>query len=187
VIAWATVENAIHAWVVAASGLAAGQVYWTQDNGPRPTTGTVIALTIEGPRQRGRDWVRTRDAAVPAPGAEIEHVAEGNREITIEMQCFDGAGTGTSAPRAILDQVVSAARLPARHDALVAAGIGLFAIGPILSLGKNIGPRFEPRAVVEARANLSSEVVQTGTYIGSVEVTRTVDNESDTFIVDLEG
>jgi len=53
----ATME-AIQEWVVAGSGLAAGQVIWEDERGPRPPTGCYISITMTDPREVAQDMVR---------------------------------------------------------------------------------------------------------------------------------
>lgn len=53
-------EDAIHAWIVAGSGLAAGQVIWYGQNGPAPS-GTYITVRMRSIRPTGNDWVDVDD------------------------------------------------------------------------------------------------------------------------------
>lgn len=49
------IEDAIHAWVVAGSGLAAGSVIWSMQAGPRPPA-PYIAMRIANVTPIGHDW-----------------------------------------------------------------------------------------------------------------------------------
>jgi hypothetical protein len=178
VIAWTTAEAAIKAWAAAGSGLASDHVIWSRQGGPRPS-GAFISMSILSVRPVGRDWVHTRDATVPAEGAEIVHVAQGVREAALRLQCFAGTATGATTPQALLEAVVAAAKLPTRRAALIAAGVGILSMGTVLPIDGVIGSSvFEPRAVLEVRLLVSSEVTETGTFVESVEVTNDVTEES---------
>lgn len=62
-LGWAAVEDAIQAWMVAGSGLAADHVIWTQQTAPRPT-GEYIAMRLSGPMGVGRDWIDRYDNVI---------------------------------------------------------------------------------------------------------------------------
>lgn len=65
---WATIENAVAAWVKSATGLTtAGQVIWTGQNAPR-TAVPRVELTWRAVGKRGRDWLaREHNPLVFAP------------------------------------------------------------------------------------------------------------------------
>lgn len=182
-IAWTTVEDAIQDWVVTASGLAGNKVIWVTQNGPRPD---VPYISIDADIQRvGQDWADTADAAVPAPGAEIDQLARGTRRMMINIQCFGGTATGNTSSRAILENVVSKFQLPSVRGALVANGVGVASFSNVSNIsGVLNSTRFEPRATVEAVAFLASEVSETGTYFSKVDVTNEIPDPDSTFTVD---
>lgn len=179
--AWATIENAVSAWVRAGSGLDSSHVIWERQNGRRPTS-AFISLALLSVRPIGQDWLRSEDAEDPEDGADILYTAEGHREVTLQMQCFAGAATGATSPEAILEGVATAARLPTRRAALSAAGFGLAVpVGPIQSIPGVIGSSLlEPRAVLEVRGFVASDATELGTYIESAEVTDEVFEETFT-------
>lgn len=164
-IAWTTVENALVAWVRSGSGLDAEHVFWAQQKRPIPS-GRYTTLRVTSIRQVGQDWLDVEDADAPSPGAEIVHRARGSREVLLSLQCFAGAGTGGDAPAMVLDAVQSAARLPSNRDALNAAGVGVLGFGPVQSIDGVVGSSsFEPRATLQARLHLASEVSEFGTWV----------------------
>lgn len=169
-IAWSTVQSAIRAWAVSGSGLPSGQVIWGQQSGPRPAQ-PWISLRVMSVRKIGQDTVTVADASSPSAGAEIEITATGQRDVTLEMQCFGLAGQGANAPVALLEGIAAAASLPVRRDALNTAGIGLLGIQPITSIdGLTSVAAFEPRGIMLVRLLLSSEVSEFATYIETVEI-----------------
>lgn len=181
---WTDVENAIHSWVVAGSGLAANQVIWSQQEGPRPA-GAFVSLRVSSLRAVGQDWNDVVDISNPEPGAEIELRTRGVRELALSIQCFAGAGIGATSALAVIGGIVDAAGTLSRRDALNAAGIGVLSLGPATSIDGILGASFEPRAILEARLALASELSEAATYIQSAEV---INDETDaSFIAGVFG
>lgn len=170
--AWSTIEDAIATWI-ATGGVA---VTWAgQPHAPRPAP-PFVRMRLEGVRMVGQDWIDVVDAAAPTAGAEIEHMARGTRTLTLSLQAFVVAGTGALAAAAILEKIITAARLPTARDALTAAGIGLGTVGMVKSIDGVINSAtFEPRAVVDILLHTVSEQVETGTYIETVETSGSVE------------
>lgn len=170
------IENAITAWIVAASGLAADHVWYEEEAQPRDSSPYITVTVMTDRNPGGGNWVETRDAPVPADGAEIEHVANGTVEWVLSIQAHRGAsGIGSSSPRALLAKVRDKVDLPDIADALSAAGIGIGRFSPIRRIGRaRTAAEFEPRASMDAVIFLASEVAQTGTYIERVNITGTV-------------
>lgn len=182
-IAWTTVENALHAWVVAGSGLPSAKVLWAQQAAPVPAKPylSLRALTVDA---TGRGWTEVVPAASPAPGAEISHRARGARVLTLSIQCIAADATQSGAAVAILERLVAMARLPGQRALLEAAGAAVASIGVVQSVDALANGLFEPRARTDARIHLTSEVSEVGTYISTVEVENQVD-DSD-FVVGLD-
>lgn len=111
-------------------------------------------------------------------GAEISLVTRGVRRMTIAMQAFagpDGASIGATAPLGLLHGVALGARTEARTAALNAGGVGILSLGPVQSIDGKLGAGlFEPRALLEAQANVTAELAETATYVETVEVTNEV-------------
>ena len=182
-IAWATIEDAIVAWVVAGSGIAAGKVIWADQNGERPDAPYIdVRLDIDSV---GQDWLDTDDAAAPSPGAEIDMFSRGVRRLTITLRCFGGPAIGTVSPRARLDGVRSSRRLPSNVDALRVAGVGVASFSPIQSIGEALNSsKIEPRSMMTIIAFAASEVSETGTYVSDTEITDQVSVPDNVFTVE---
>lgn len=172
-IAWTTVETALHAWIVASSGLAANHVIWAQQNGPRPD-GAFITMRLSTLRRVGQDWLEAPDS--------VTWRARGMRQGTLSIQCFGGAAVGAAGATQILDYVVSRSVLPSSRDVLQAAGIGLAKLGTVQSLDGVINTTvFEPRATLEARFFLAQEVTESPVPVGGGTIdTAQVDGETAT-------
>lgn len=165
------VENAIHAYVVAASGLPAGRVRWRDGSAPRPAA-PYIDIGLMSVRSNGSDWRVIADAASPAPGADITITDTGPREMVLTLTCFDGDETGAASAAGILEDVKSKQRLPVIHAALKVAGVAVTYRGPVTYVpGIRGTARFEPRATLELRCAVQNQVSENTTYIATVEVT----------------
>ncbi len=182
-IAWTTVQAAIHAWVVSSSGLSAGNVIWSDQPGPRPSS-PYIVMAVTGLIRIGQDAKNVTAVPFPTPGAEININLRGTRVLVLGLQCFDGSPVGAASGVGILEDVRTKQRLPTTHGLLSAAGVNVTRCGDIgaLTSGSLGAARFEPRALMEVRINLSSEVTELATYIEVAEVTD--DTRHKTFIVD---
>jgi hypothetical protein len=166
-IAWTTVENALHAWIVAATGLAATSV--TGNGGPRPPM-PYIVMQLAGPRPIGHDWRVYDDAPDPQPGAELRVRAQGHRMARLQLQCFAGEDSGNEAVR-VLSDAISALSLHV-HD-LDVAGIGIGDVAPIQLIEGRRGGILDPRAVCEIELHLGSEVEGRETYIERLQLVAT--------------
>jgi hypothetical protein len=180
-IAWGTIEKALHKMVVNGSGLSADKVVWSQQPGPRPT-GTHIAMRVAVIKRIGHDWLQVEDAAIPSQGAEINLLSRGMRECRFQLQCFSDTGVGSGAAAMVLDSVVSRSNFQTAADALNTAGIGLCPWEQVVSIDGILGSStFEPRATVETRFFLASEVLETATFIETVQMEN--EDTGDTFEV----
>lgn len=164
-IPWTTIEDALHAWVHAASGLAADRVIWVDQGGPRPV-GTYIAMRLTSLRQVSDDWTVTEEADDPQPGAELARHARGHRVVTLGLQCFADA---TAAAKVLADVI---AAIPLHADALDVAGIGVGPIGTMARVDQGgAGRLLDSRAAIDVDLHLASEVSDTITNIEHVQVT----------------
>lgn len=131
------------------------------------TAGTAIDLTTAGTGAH----TLVDSADTERKGAELTMTARGVREATLSMQAFGGDPTGTGTAMKLLSGVLAALALPARKEALSAAGVGIGRRNPVQSIDGIVGAvTFEPRASLEVRFFLTSEVSELGTYIESAEV-----------------
>lgn len=165
---WTTVEDALHAWIVAATGLAATNVFWEQQGIGKPA-GAYVTMNLSI-TQSGQDWTDITDNPTPSPGAEIIHTVRGPRLGTLALQCFAGDATGPSSSKAYLAKLHGSLGLPSIHDALVIAKVGIAIIDPVQSLTLELGNAvIESRALTSIKMHLTSEVSETGTYIETAQ------------------
>jgi hypothetical protein len=167
-IDWTVVKRAFHQWIVAGSGVPAGRVRWAE-GAPRSGTGPWISLRVTGIRKIGQDSKSSYVADVPAPGAEILHVARGLRECELTVQCFGGSGPEGAAER--LDRVQAIFPLPSIRELLRVAQVGIGRISKVQAIDGFLGEStFEARALMRVTFFLPSEVVEAGTIIEFVEI-----------------
>jgi hypothetical protein len=182
-IAWTATEDALAALVASGTGL---PVVWGEQNATRPS-GPYVAMRVTSLRPIGQDWSIIEEVEDPEPGAEVVYRAQGVREATVSLQCFAGAdapaGIGASAPRALLERLVTISHLQTKRHALNQAGVGLLGFGPVQSIDGRIGGVFEPRAVTEMRLMLASEAEEFATFVEGIEVN--IDVGDDEFQFDV--
>lgn len=172
-IALSTILDAVHAWVVAGSGLDAGHVLWEEQRQRKAIAipdGPWISLRVRGVGRVGRDWVKNETNPAPTAGAEIIRRVQGLRPVALELRMFGGdvaEGVGT------LDGVVTAAVLPAIAAALRVAKIGIGQASSATSSDGYVGGAkvFEPRASLDVTLFVPSELVGTDTNIAHVTIT----------------
>ncbi len=162
----ATEENAIHAWVTQASGLAEDHVLW-EGRHPYPS-GPWILMRVRASGTFGRPWLSREASGVD----EIEYKAQGLDQATLQLQLIDGDEGGETACVALLKTVLRKRILPSFALALSAGGIGFLREGSVQwAAGSTAGGEiFEPRAVVDIELTLASEVSEVGPAIKHVEV-----------------
>lgn len=166
-IAWTTIDNALIAWVMVASGLDANHVIFADRGGPRPSA-PYIEISIPSIGGAGcQDWRVYDNAPNPVAGAELRVRARGMRMATIALQCFAVDGGGDAATR-MLSDVISA--LPLNEYALDLAGLGIGDIRPVQLVQGRRGSILEPRAVAELDVHLASELESRETYIERIQI-----------------
>lgn len=171
-ISWTTLQAAIHAWVVAGSGLVAGKVIFEEQNGNRPAE-PFVGITFGTLAPLGLDELTHVYNAGGAAGAEITQTVRGMRTLVVRLQCYADP-IGANAAHATLSKVQAALALPTVKDALVVAGLGLAGMGSVVPLGKVLGTTWKGRAVLDVSFNVSETVSATTTFIEIVEHAGTV-------------
>ena len=170
-----TIEDALHAWVVASSGLPAGQVIWSRQAGPRPATAYIEMRILNIDPVASRDWADTEyDAGLDA----VTMFARGMRQAVLALQAYGGAPTGATQAAMLLSKVRLGAALPTYRDALSEAGAGLSELGSVRALDALVGDAtLESRATMEIRFFFASEISITDA--GTVEIIETSEIENE--------
>lgn len=171
-IDWVAVENAVWAWIRAASGLSDDRVIWA-GRSPAPST-LYLSLSIATAATIASDRVDRERIEDAEPGVEDElrYVVRGDRAATLEIQCLPAVGdpeTGVNMAVAVLERAIAGRLLPTIAEALAASPVGVGRIGVIRRVGRSADGVFEARAVVEVTLHLAGELAATGPAIGFVE------------------
>lgn len=166
--AGSALEDALRAWVMAGSGLAAGQVIFQQQTGRRPD-GAFATVRVGGSRQVGAfDEVQNLTDIGRDPGSEIELRVTGIRELPVTVQFFSAASVGDVTPTETAARTQLALSLPSVRTALAAAGLTPFDAGSINNIAALLGTKFEARAVLETRFYSIRTLSEFAGYIDTV-------------------
>jgi hypothetical protein len=181
----ASIRAAIMAWVLPASGLANGQIYWADQDAPAPT-GNYVALRLPafldiGSMHDQNQYIdHSNDMPPPAAGQEIEDINGGTAEMTLSIQAFVTPVVGTISSEGaytLMNAIKGALFLPDVRDALNDAGLSPFDFGQVQNLAQVAGGQFEGRAALDVRFYVPETASERVGYITDVNVQQT-DNGS---------
>ncbi len=184
-IAWSTVESAIHAWIVEGTGLDASQVIWANQDDQSPD-GDYASITVTATPTGNGGWNIYEDNIGGGSGEELTETHYRMWELSVEVQLFGGSHRGTTSASARLTRCVGASRLTVRHESMRAAGWVPARFDPIQNASAPAGGSiFEPRAILTAYGYTSGSMSGTATYIEFVDATNEVADPDSTFTLDL--
>jgi hypothetical protein len=169
-IVWPIIKRALKSLAVQGMGIDPDRVIWARGKGPR-LGGPWADIRIANVQTIGRDGrqVEIRQPPVVA-GQEISLKALGTRSMLVTFRVFSSPGEDIP-PEGVMERMVARSFLESALSSLNSAGIGLGGWDPIITLDGIVGDTFfEPRAQVNMRAFLSSEVEEFTTFIESVEM-----------------
>lgn len=174
----ATIENALHAWVVAATGLDAGKVIWRNQNGPRPQRPFVV-LSLGGVAEVATPWVNnvtTPDTPgvpnpTPPPNAQsITYTVRGVERLRVTFEAFSDATTGTGTAVDYLRLIRGKLSLPSVRTALWAAQVGVASFGDVVVLDFLLDQAQQlGRAQMDCGIYVPTEFTEFGTNIETVD------------------
>jgi hypothetical protein len=171
----ATVQAAIRSWIVTGSGLSTSKVIAAGGGGPTPEPPFItFDVEIAG---IGQDWIGVEDNpdSTGSDGEEIIMYARGMRAVTIAITCHAATNAALTGAVGYLESVRSALTLQSVQDALETAELGIGEIGPTQSIGAVEAAQWEPRARMEARGWVASEISELNTYIETVQIADDID------------
>lgn len=145
-----------------------------------------VAVAVTDPGTGVVTIVSTADTV--RAGQEINHVVRRYYSATLTIQCYADVTqpTGPLNAVALVHECQARSMLPSVRNALENAGCGVFDFGPLISNGEAINTtQFEPRAVVDARIWLTSQVSEPDTIIDNMVVTNTNSDEIGTVLPDV--
>jgi len=163
------VENTIHQWVVSATGLAATQVIWKDQNGPRPSR-SFVALKLVDSQEIGTGWTILEDRLTTAPAPGVNYRARGQERIRISFEAFADNTVGTATASELLKAIRGKYRLPSIKNLLEALPIGVSQFTSITSLDfLENKTQYLSRATMDCLAYLPTEFVETGYNIETAD------------------
>lgn len=183
-IQWAQVAKTLQDWVVDESGLTDSTVIWQEREGGRPA-GRYISLRVSSALEIGHAWTQYKPAVAPTPGAELDTLRQGFREVVLTLVCYAAKADAVITAVATLDKAISA-RFKWKN-ALKAVGVAVLSTERIQSVDGQIGASFEARAIATVRLSLASNVVGFETYIESLALRATVAGEEDPIVDEIVG
>lgn len=171
-IAWEPIEDAIHAWVVASTGLAAERVIWADQNADAPDNPFVsIRIGDLVPVGAVDETVEVHRPELPA-GSDLEQRVSGVRDFTVALQAFTDETHGSASARALLGRAQMGLRRPSLRAALHEAGLVPWDdAGAVQNLTALDVADFEGRAVLSVRFYVREEELEYVSWIGSVTAT----------------
>lgn len=176
---WTAIEDALHAWVVSSTGYASNRVLW-RDQDANAKVADHITLHLSGPIVLGTDELRSSTDLLQPAGQEIKQSVQGDREWSLQVECFTGAVTTSSDAKSILSNLQTVGQLPSKLALLDAQGITLFDLGSVQYTPDIQEVGYQGRALVLMRLYSRDEASERTGYIAEVEITDTV--AADTFI-----
>ncbi len=155
-------EDAIWAWVQAATGLPEGSVVWADQNDAQRAR-PFVTLRIGDHLQVGAvDAVQSYTDLTRPAGQEVELRVEALRDFAVTVQAFTSQTHGTPSARTLLQRVQTALGLPSVREALRAAELVPYDAGSVINLSALDVADFEGRASLGVRfytADTASEYV----------------------------
>ncbi len=176
---WTAIEDALHAWVVASSGYPASRVLW-RDQNANAKVADHITLHLSGPIVLGTDEQKSRTDLLQPAGQEITISVQGDREWSLQVECFTGQVTTSSDAKSVMSTLQTVGQLPSKLAILDAQGITLFDLGSVQYTPEIQEVGYQGRALVLMRLYSRDAASEKTGYIAEVEITDTV--AADTFI-----
>ena len=170
---WTAIEDALHAWVVSATGYAAARVLW-RDQNANAKIADHITLHLSGPIVLGTDELRSSTDLLQPAGPEVTLSVRGDREWSLQVECFTGQVTTSSDAKSILSALQTVGQLPSKLAILDAQGITLFDLGNIQYTPDINEVGYQGRALVLMRLYSRDVASEKTGYIAEVEITDTV-------------
>lgn len=185
-LVWSSVRAAVHAFVVAASGLSDQLVGWAdQDlNSPDQDAALWIVLHQGGivPLSSQDEKRQTYDAA-RGVGQEIEFEVVGPRSVTFKVEAF---GVAPFAAQDLLSQVKTKLQLPILRGGLTGAGIGVLGKSEVRNTSAVRNADFESRAEFEIRCHVSETATERTGYIDRAEIGAELSSEADPNVLRIQ-
>jgi len=151
-MSWNDVGDAIQAAIVRASGLAASQVVWKDQDRGQPLT-DYVALRLGGGITLGIDYIQSSTDLTRPLGQEIELKVRGRREVPLEVECFTSESVSSRSGSALelCSRIMAGLTLPSVRAILAAQDVSPFDPGTPNWIPDVPSTRFRGRAVATVR------------------------------------
>lgn len=170
---WTAIEDALHAWVVASTGYATARVLWRDQNTINAPLPDHITLHLNGPLVIGTDEQLDQTDLLQPPGQEITLSVQGDREWSLEVQCYTGQTTTSADAKGILSTLQTVGQLPSKRALLTAQGVTLFDVGTVQYTPEVREIAYQGRAVLLMRFYSRDAASEKTGYIAQIEITDT--------------
>lgn len=168
---WQALQDGLHAWFVAASGINVLDVFW--DDEPEGFLGRPYAMLKLRSHNTagGSDEIRYDSNG---PDADASVVAVGNRTMTFSVRVRTRDAAAEARPYALLERVRAQLELPSTQDAFAAVGVGLIGTAALVDLTRVWDRRREPEALLDLRLSAVSDTSDLGIdeSVGTIEHVR---------------
>lgn len=153
----AAIEDAVIAWVRAASGC---QAILSKQNGPRPEA-PFLTVAITSPERIGHRYSKTEEGE---PGNVVQlHRLE--KQMTVVVTSFTATTTGNNCARELAVRVIDALSLDSVLEALSAVGLAVRQVGAVVVLDDMPFSKWQGQASADVVFGFADVVSEAGYVI----------------------
>lgn len=163
---WVPAQNALLAWVRAATGLDDQHVYLGEQDGMAALPGARVYVSIWDSVGQGVDG--QAQTAVDTVAKTVDLTSTGQRRVTVQFRCESPDATDDTSARALLERVQLWASMSTVRPAINAAGLGLLDIGTVRNMPKVMNAGWESHAILESSFCVIQTATETVPYIETV-------------------
>jgi hypothetical protein len=175
-IDWTGIKDALHTWLVNATGLDATRVLYGGQNAVRPKgiTSAWISIWIMGDEDQGvnSSTIEYFENPYPTPGNEVLKRVTSQSLVTVQITCFAPKDADDASEAYVyLSEAVQQTKLSEVSDPMTDAGVAIQSFSPITTVGGMINTsRIEPKSQLTITFLTPAIVERTLTYIETVNM-----------------
>lgn len=172
---WTITADAVQAAIARAAQLATDRVVWKYQNVDAPAY-DYVALGFGSLLSIGIDYLTLTYDASRAPGQEYEQRVNGNREVSLEVECYTSQTTPQSSPfpdkglndsMAVAERIRASLLLPTVRAKMASVGVSPFDPGPVRNLPTIASAGFRGRAQFSIRCYMP--IIKIVEYVGYIQ------------------
>lgn len=169
------IENAVHAWIVAATGLPATSVYWEGQSLAQPQRpyATITLRSLQALDSEDARVLPASTVPVPDPPEQLT----GMRRVIFGINVYTQSQLGNAGALSLAHKIVDSLMLDSIRAGLDAANIGIGPVSSIIlvpSVENKLTPT--PRATFDVDLYVVSEATQVREWANTVGVTYNLEN-----------